>query len=248
MNRISVIKVFLIAFAFLNISMQVNPTRTKSTAHFRMQYERGIQEDEIRYTGALLESTYTHYAKVFGISFRRTTEVIVFKTIGRYRMESQSLIFDDGHYRAGRLYIMIPIGEDKREERRHSIARIVARAILEQIPSCPEWLAVGYSLMVGGDLERFGPPVRVNVAQFSDLGEDYNRSVTKKDLKELHAKIAATLQFLIGRYGEHAVVQMLQKFKNEDSLQEVFEASFNEKMKVIEDAWVKYIDSAAQRR
>jgi hypothetical protein len=248
MSYMSKMKVFLIGFALLSISMQMNLSRSKSTIHFRMQYEKGIQEDEIRYTGARLESTYAHYTKVFGISLTRTADIYIFKTIGRYRLESQSPILDDGYYRAGRLYLMIPTGDDDRESRKHSIARIVVRAILEQIPSCPEWLKVGYSFMAGRDLDRFGPPVRVNVAQFSDLGEDYNRSVSKKDVKELYAKIAATLQFFIERYGENVVVQMLQKFKTEDSLSEVFETSFNEKMEVIEDAWVKDLESAEQRR
>lgn len=248
MSLMNKAKIFLVIFAFLNIAMQANLSRSKSTAHFRMQYEKGVTDADIRLIGENLESAYVKYSKLFGISFKRPADVHVFRTLGRYRMESQSPVFDDGSYRSGRLYLMVTANEEDIEAKKYSTARVVSRAILEHIPSCPEWLKVGYSLVAGRDLERFGPPVRVNVAQFSDLGEDYNRGVSKKDVKELYAKIAATVQFFIGRYGEHAVVQMFQKFKTEDSLSEVLESSVNEKMELIEEAWVKHLESAEQRR
>jgi hypothetical protein len=41
---------------------------------------------------------------------------------------------------------------------------------------------------------------------------------------------------------------MLSKFKTEDSLSEIFEAAFNEKMEIIESEWVKYLEAAEQRK
>ena len=243
-----ILKILVAVFSIVFISMQVYTTREKSTLHFRIKYDRDITGNDIKYIGTVLESTYTRYSKIFDVSMNKTTEVFVFNAQGRFKMESQARVFNDGHYRAGRLYLMAPRDEADRGIIKHAIARVVVRMILDQIASCPAWLAEGYSLVAGGDLEMFGSPAHVTVAQFSDLGEDYNREVARTDVKELYAKISATMQFFIGRYGDHTVEQMLRNFKTEDSLREVFEKTFNENINVIEKAWVNFLNSAVRRR
>lgn len=241
-------KIIILIIAIFSLAMQSDIKKSKTTSHFRIRYEKSINDEEINYISTVVESVYSRYTRMFEVSLNRMTEVFIYQTPGRYRLESQSKLFEDGYYRAGRLYLVVSRNEIDREKLKYIIARIVVRMILEQIPSCPEWLAVGYSLVVGRDLESFGTPARVTVSQFSDLGEDYNRSITKTQLKELYSKIAVTMKFFLIRYGDHAVELMLKKFKTEDSINEVFEMSFNEKIEAIEKAWVDYLDSVAQGR
>ena len=233
----------ILIFSSLMLSMQVSTLRTHTTVHFKIQYEKSISINDIRELGAMLEDKYSHYRNVFGLSSGNVTIVNVYNSIGRFRAESKTKIFDDGDFKSGKIYFAYPSNPGNQERLANIAARVVARSILDKISACPEWLKESFSLYAGNDLSRFGDPARFNIATFTDLGEDYNRASDPKDIKELFAKLASTVHFLVNRYGESKVELMLKNFKNGGSIEEAFELTFNEKLPEIERAWVKALQN-----
>ncbi|TLY32524.1 MAG: hypothetical protein E6K56_03090 [Ignavibacteria bacterium] len=66
---------------------------------------------------------------------------------------------------------------------------------------------------------------------------------TVNDLREMNAKLAATARFLIDRYGEKKLEYLYSQFKRGVPLEDAFEATFGEKMSVIEKAWAASLRS-----
>ncbi|MDI6767542.1 MAG: hypothetical protein QME52_12035 [Bacteroidota bacterium] len=229
----------LIMLAFMVLGMQIKPYKTYTTSNFNLRYEKTIPIKEIEEIGKICESKYNHYRNNLGTSLGSKSEIFILNTVGRFRAESQSRVFDDGDYRAGKFYLLYSGDPTHKENLPFVISRMIVKALLEKNPTCPEWLAEAYSLYAENDLLRYGKPARVNIASLNDLTEDYNRATSKKDIKELYAKLAFTIKFLVNRYGENKVEMMLKKFKSSSTLEEVFEASFNENFTEIERAWAK---------
>jgi hypothetical protein len=229
----------ILVLAFIFLSMQMKVLQTHTTTNFKIRYDKNIPTKHIQEIGTSLETKYSHYRKIFNISFDNRVEVFVFNTVGRFKAESQSRIYGDGDYRSGTLYLVYPANQEGKLNLDDVISRIVVHAVLTKIPACPTWLAEAYSIYTGDNLLTFGEPARFNISSFNDLGEDYNRVVDKKDVKELYAKLAYTIHFLIHRYGDAKVLTMLRNFKNGRTVEEVFESSFNENISDIEKAWVK---------
>ncbi len=228
------------------LGMQMKPYKTYTTSNFNLRYEKAIPTKEIEEISKIWESKYNHYRNYIGISFGGKSEIFILKTVGRFRAESQSSAFDDGDYRAGKFYLLYLGDPTHKENLSFVISRMIVKGLLEKIPTCPEWLAEAYSLYVENDLLSYGKPARVNIASLNDLAEDYNRASTKKDIKELYAKLAFTIQFMIDRYGNDRVVSMLKRFKSGKTLEEVFELSFNEKIQDTEKAWVTALRSTVR--
>ena len=72
-------------------------------------------------------------------------------------------------------------------------------------------------------------------------GGEQKREQRKREQQEIYAKLAATMSFLVNRYGEHKVESLFVQFQDGASLEQVFESTFGEKISVIEQEWVKAI-------
>ncbi|HZY10285.1 MAG TPA: hypothetical protein VFF29_03950 [Bacteroidota bacterium] len=228
----------LILVFYVNI-IQAELFQTHVTDNYRIKYERNISFDNIKMIGEIMESTNTAYQKRLQLSERRRIEVSIYKSVARFRSDSKSLIFTDGIFQDGKIYLNVQ--DILRDEKRlqNVIARVVTRALLAEVKDCPKWLAEAYSFYVGEELERFGQPSRLSVSSFRDLNEDYSRSERRDDVKELYAKLASTIDFLISRYGERKVDEIFKEFLKGYSYEEVFEAIFNDNLSDIEKAWLK---------
>jgi len=238
-NRIAVL-----VLALLFMSMQAKVYRTYNTKNFSIHYEKRIGLEQIRSVGKLFESQYSDYRKRFGASLGARCDVYLLNSIGRFRNESQTRVFDDGDYRSGSFYLAYVPDSGSSEKLPGVICRIVSRAVLDKIIACPKWLAEGYSLYAGGDMLRFGRPADTNISGFEDVSEEYSRLDYKKNAREVYAKLAAAIDFLINRYGEKKVEAMLAKFSEGGEPEQVFEASFKEKYKDIEKAFILSLHSA----
>ena len=234
-----ILKLIILTVALWVLPVQSQILKFYSTANFTVKYDKHISIKEIKQLGTSLESSYTHYKNIFGIAFNHRPEILIFGTVRSFRTESKSQIFQDGDFKDGKLYFAFPDNAEQKERFPYVISRVIARALLVNIPACPEWLVAAYSLYAGNNLTIVGDPARYNISSFSDLSEDYIRAQNVKDLKEIYAKLASTIRFMINRYGESRVESMLKKFSDGGTISEVFESSFNEKMPLIEKAWVK---------
>lgn len=229
---------YLIFVLYGNI-FQTELFLTHTTDNYRIKYERNISLENIKLVGELLESANTEYQKRLQLSSKRRIETFVYKSVIRFRSDSKSLVFTDGIFQEGKIYLNVQ--DILRDEKRlqNVIGRVVVRALLAEVKNCPKWLAEAYSFYVGEELERFGQPSRLSVSSFHDLNEDYLRSERRDDIKELYAKLASTIHFLISRYGERKVDEVFKEFLKGYSYEEVFEAIFNDNLSDIEKAWLK---------
>lgn len=239
----TILRFAVVVFALTTLSMQSKFIRTETTPSFRLRYERNISTSDVRRTGKMLESSYADYRKRLGTSFNGRIDANLYNAPGRLKAESNSRAFDQGEYKSGKMYLYVNNSPTSKSQQQDVCARVISRALLDRIPTCPQWLAEAYSLYAGHDVTRFGQPARLNIASFADLGEDYFHAEEKKDVTELYAKLSLTIQFLINRYGQESVETMLQKFKDGKPLDENFEAAFKEKLPDIEKAWVKALRS-----
>lgn len=229
----------LVLLAILTLGMQAAYFQTYSTAFFRIKYEKSVSVDDIKKLGQVLENQYADTHKRFGASLNHRINVYVYSSSIKYYSDSKSIEFDDGLFRDGKIFLISPKALNKGMKLSSVVARVVARAVLDEVKMCPPWLSECYSLYAGGDLSRFGVPARFKASGFSDLSEEYSTAEREKDVKELYAKLAVTANFLVNRYGEKKVEAMFDQFKAGSSLEEVFENSFNEKAPDIEKAWLE---------
>lgn len=226
-----------------SLPMQSQIWKTLTTKYFVIRYERNVSQSAIQDINDGLTSAYLEYAKKFG-GHHNKWDVHIFSTVSAYKSKSRTRIFDDGDVTDGIIYLTVPKTLEQKAKFRTDVSkRLIIRALLEQIPALPRWLAESYALYIAGDIDRFGDPARYNIASFYDLSEDYNHASEKKDVKELYAKLAATAKFLINRYGDVKVESMLRSFKGGGTIEEVFESSFNEKISDIEKAWVNALQN-----
>ena len=216
---------------------------TLTTATFRIRYDRTLNAPEIEKLGKLLEKTYGAYRSKFGLSDHRTIEVYALSSGNRVHTESRSRAFDDAVFRDGTIYLDARAVLRSDTAVHNPAARVVSESVLDALKGCPRWLIEVYGIHAGKEVDRFGSPARLSVSTFSDLNEDYLRAETANDLREINAKLAATARFLIDRYGEKKLEDLYSQFKRGVSLEDAFEATFGEKMSVIEKAWAASLRS-----
>ncbi len=236
-------KLFLSVFLLVSVSSvslsDAKKFQTQTTTNFRLRYEKGISLHDARKIGEMLEAAYGDYQKIFSTTFPGTMDVMMYSSVARFRTASQSRAFLDADYRAGKLYVAVPSRLRQSEDMELAAKRIVARAFMDRISACPAWLVEAYALYAGQCLTKFGQPVRLTVAGLSDLGEDYSVAENKEDVRELYAKLASTIQFLVDRFTRERVEEAIVKFKGGGTVDMVFPTVFKEGMRDIEKEWVK---------
>lgn len=234
----------VIVFALTMLAMQTRSLQNKSTDNFRIRYPKNIPARQVSKIGKLLEQAYAEYRTKLGTSFRGKPDVILVATAGQLRQQSK--IFGDAAFRDGKIYIFPSKLLVTDSSAQQSIARLVARTILNEIPLCPPWLAESYALYAGGLPLQLGKPAQLTESSFSDLHEDFARAENEQDLREIYAKLAATSRFLMDRYGEKKVEAVFAELKRGTSIEDALESSFGEKMNVIEKAWVNSLQAAVK--
>ena len=218
---------------------QFTPFQTYSTANFRIKYEKNIPLNDVRDVRDSLESGYNQLRKKLRLQLHHRVDVHIYNSFGRFVSESKTRAFNDGAFENGRIYLISLADLEKRGKLKNVIERVVARSVLDELKSCPQWLAEAYGLFAGNELSRFGQPARLNISSFADLSEDYSRAENENDVKEVYAKLAATIHFFVSRYGIQKVEAMFGEFKKEMALEDIFQKSFGETLEEIEKAWVR---------
>lgn len=234
------IKIIILSFLLPVIAVpQLKSLQSMTSQYFRIQYEKTISNDDVREIVAIAEKTYERYRAKFGFGFYGKKNLFVLTTAARFRYESGSKVFDDGDYKNDNLYIVARVDRDQKNLIKNILSRIISRALLDQLPTCPPWFAEAYSLFAGNDIEKFGKPVQLNISSLADLGEDYSRSYDKRGVKDLYAKLGSTIQHFVDRYGEQKVDAVVKSVRDGKILEEVLPVVFNESIGEIEKSWIR---------
>src|SRR5260221_426649 len=115
--------------------------RMLSTPSLRIKYEKNVTRHDAQKIGTLLDSAAANLGKKLNMSFHHTIDVLLFKSPDRLQKEAGSKFFNDGTFRNGKIYVAIIKESNDGAQTRDAISRLVARALLSQIPDCPAWLA-----------------------------------------------------------------------------------------------------------
>lgn len=215
------------------------PSKSLTSEWFRIKYEKKISTRDAKAAAALLDTTASALSARLHVALRRKFDVQIYSSSDRLKREFRTGFFDDGFYRGGKIYLVNPKATNNDTSSIDAVSRVVSRSILSQVQQCPAWLAEAYSFYVGNALGRFSQPSRTNLLTFHDLSEDFARAEGALDRKEINAKLAATMSFLVDRYGESKVEKVFAEFKGDTSVEQVFESTFGEKISTIEQEWVK---------
>ena len=234
----------LVLLSTLMLGMQTTYFQNYSTAYFRIRYEKSVSVEGIKKLGEELENKYAESRLRFGISLNNRVDVYVYSSPIKFRSDSRSVAFNDGAFRDGKIYLMSPKVLGTEMKLQSVVARLVTRAVLDEIKLCPPWLSECYSLYAGGDVSSFGRPARFKGSGFSDISEEFSTAEREKDVRELYAKLAVTANFLVNRYGEKKVEAMFEEFNTGLPIEEIFENSFNEKIGDIEKAWMSALKNS----
>ncbi|MBI5476068.1 MAG: hypothetical protein HY964_04950 [Ignavibacteriales bacterium] len=218
---------------------QLKSLQSMSSNYFRIQYEKTLPSEEVRSLTLDADKIYERYRTKFGYGFYGKKNLIILATSGRFRYESGSKIFDDGDFKNDNLYIVLRLNKDQNENLKNVLSRVISRALLDQLPTCPPWFAEAYSLYAGDAIEKFGKPVQLNISSLADLGEDYARSSDKRGLKDLYAKLGSTIEHFINKYGENKVDVVVKNLREGKLFEKVVPAIFNESMDDIERSWIR---------
>lgn len=220
--------------------------QTNSAESFRIKYEKKVSSREVKKMSVLLDSTASALSQRLNVPLRRKFDVQLYATPDRLKKEFRSSLFDDGVYKNNKIYLVTVKGLADESKAQDAVSRVAARAVLSQLQFCPVWLIEAYSFYAGNAVARFNRPSRSNILTFHDLSEDFARAERMADQKEIYAKLAATISFLVDRYGEKKVESLFAQFNDGAGVEEVFESTFGEKITVIEQEWVKAVTPQAR--
>jgi len=215
------------------------PSQSTTSEWFRIKYEKKISSRDAKTAGALLDTTASAMSARLHVPLRRKFDVQLYSSSDRLKREFRTAFFEDGFFRGNKIYLANPKVTIDDSSANDAVSRVVARAILSQVRQCPAWLAEAYSFYAGNALGRFSQPSRTNLLTFHDLSEDFARAEGALDRKEINAKLAATMSFLVDRYGASKVEKVFSEFTDDASVEQVFETTFGEKISTIEQEWVK---------
>jgi hypothetical protein len=232
------IRTIAAAIMIVMMGTQLYGLPSYATSNFKIHYEQTIPAGDIRKLGNQLEAEFDQCRRKLGITPASKFDVTVYNSGVRFRRDSKSLVFDDGCWVGGKIYLMAPKVLNRTRGVQLVVSRVVARALLGELPLCPAWLSECYSLYAGNDVTRFGKPAQVKVSGFADVGEMYATAEREKELHEVYATLAVTADFLIARYGERRVEGMFLAFRKIDTVEEAFQSAFGEKISEIEKSWI----------
>ena len=243
MKKLLAALVFMVSVA---AGQSAAPSKSYTSEWFRIKYENRIPSREAKAAGTLLDTTAAAMSARLRVPLRRKFDVQLYSTSDRLKREFRTTMFNDGFYRGNKIYLVVPKPSNGDSSANDAVSRVVTTAILSQVQQCPAWLAEAYSFYAGNALTRFSQPSRPNLLTFHDLSEDFARAEGAEDRKEINAKLAATMSFLVERYGESKVEKVFAEFKDDASVEQVFESTFGEKISTIEQEWVRAL--APQRK
>jgi len=233
------------AFVLLTFLLQSGSMREYTTSTFRLRYERGLTGEDVKFLAGRFEETYQDLSKEYDIVLDRRIEVRIVSSALRLKAEAKLSPFSDGVVRNDRIYIVATSPVRDMETINDVITRVVMSAMWGDIQTCPRWLAAAYALYAGNAIDKFEQPAAVDAYTFEDLSEEFLRADNEKEVKEVYAKLAATADYLVHRYGEGKFKAFIMEFKKSGiTVDEAVTTAFGDKITDIEKGLVKAFRSS----
>ncbi len=211
--------------------------------HYRLNYDKNVNEKDVQLLSKELQRAYEYYHTKLSFSPPDKITVYLYSSKERPRGTLLYRVFDDAFYNEGKIIVLASALHDEGRTPRLLADRVVARAYLKSIITCPDWMSETYALAQGYDFARFGSPTRGHLSSFSDLGEDLARADDTEELEAVYAGLAATAKFFIDQYGETKLDLLVKSLRSGHSLEEAFENAFGAKYDEVERAWAEYMSS-----
>lgn len=241
--RISVLVFLVLTVCAIGWAQKSKNLRYTVLPHYRLNFDRTVDEKDVQLLSKELQRSYEYFQNKF--SFAPSDKITVYLYSSKERPRGTLLyrVFDDSFYSEGKIVILASALHDEKRTLRLLVDRVVARAFLNNIVTCPEWMSESYALAAGYDFLRFGNPTRGHLSSFSDLGEDLSRADDVRDLRAVYAGLAATAKYFIDQYGDAKLDAVVKSLHSGHTIEEAIEGSFGGKFDDIERAWAEYMSS-----
>ena len=211
--------------------------------HFRLNYDKNVQEKDVQLVSKELQRSFDYFQSKFSFAPSDKINVYLYSSKERPRGTLLYSILDDSFFNDGKVVILATALHDEKHMLNLFIDRVVARAFLNTVLTCPAWMAETYGLAVGYDFARFGNPTRGHLTSFSDLGEDLSRADDTKEIRAVFAGMAATAKYFIDQYGETKLDAVVKSLHAGHTIEEAFENVFGGKFDDLERSWAEYMHS-----
>lgn len=222
---------------------------TISTVHIDLQYQRGVTEEDAKKTADFLQNEYKFISDQVGLDLKKSLEVRVYDTIGKYLSKTnQRKPWRGVIYWRGVLHVQPVDALVTRKIFEQSLSYELSLAILEQTlgRGCPHWLQESYAVYHSGEMANFTPPIGTKLAAFSDLDQDIQQYPNPPQRDDVHYILGATMKFFVEQYGETKAFSVFKVFNGMTSLEDVFKKHFKQEFRTIERTWSNFISSQTE--
>jgi hypothetical protein len=220
--------------------------RVVKTVHFNVRYQRGVSEAEARKVAEYLQSDYQYLSKKLGIDLKRSLDVRIFDSVGKFVMETRvNKPWRCGIYQRRVLYLQPVEALVMRDLFEQTLSYELVHAVLDGVSrmGCPMWLREAFAVYHSGEMANLSEPYGVRVSHFSDLQQDIQEYPNPPQRNDVHFVLGKTMKFLVDRFGEGKAFSVFAAYDGFSSTETVFRKIFHQEFPAIEKEWARYVGS-----
>jgi hypothetical protein len=216
------------------------------TAHFEVQYQHGVSDQDAKKVADYLETDYALLSKKLGLDFKKRLEVRVYDAVGKFSAKAnRTRSWRGAIYWRGVLHVQPVQALVMRKILEQSLSFELVLALLEQVAErgCPRWLCVAFAVYHSGSATSVGRPLGVRLASFSDLEQDLQTYPNPPQRNDVHYVLGSTMSFFVKKYGEQKSFGLFKSFDGQTAVEQVVKKCFGQDYGDVEREWAAYVRS-----
>lgn len=222
------------------------PFRVVKTVHFNVRYQRGVIEEDAKKVADYLQADYQYLSKKLGVDLKRSLEVRIYDSVGKFVMETRvNKPWRGGIYQRRVLSLQPVEALVMRDLFEQTLSYELVHAVLDDVSrmGCPMWLREAFAVYHSGEMANLAEPYGVRVSHFSDLQQDIQEYPDPPQRNDVHYVLGKTMKFFVDRFGEGKAFRIFSAYDGYSSTEKVFQKVFQQEYSVIEKDWARYVGS-----
>jgi hypothetical protein len=241
-----IVLVVAIIAVIVPVAHSQGPFRVVKTVHFNVRYQRGINEADAKKVADYLQSDYQYISKKLGIDLKRSLDVRIYDSVGKFVMETRvNKPWRCGIYERRVLYLQPVEALEMRGLFEQTLSYELVHAVVDDISrmGCPMWLREAFAVYHSGEMANLSEPYGVRVSHFSDLQQDIQEYPDPPQRNDVHFVLGRTMKFFVDRFGEDKAFRLFAAYDGYSSSESVFRKVLHQEFSAIEKDWARYVGS-----